>query len=128
MPSYNRVIFAGHLTRDPQTKHLTGDNSVTEFGLAANRKFKDKEEVCFIDCAAFGKTGETIAKFCQKGRPLLVEGRLKLDQWEKDGQKRSRLSVVVENFQFLGEGKGGQSEPAGVLSGATAVADDDSPF
>jgi single-strand DNA-binding protein len=99
---------------------------VAEFGLACNRKYKDKESVLFIDCAAFGKTAEILAKFCQKGKPLLVEGRLELQQWEdKDGNKRSKISCVVENFQFLGDGKGGsQGEPAGV----GASQDEDTPY
>jgi single-strand DNA-binding protein len=84
---------------------------VAEFGLAMNRKFKtqageDRDEVCFIDCAAFGKQAEVIGQYCTKGKPLLVEGRLKFDQWDDktSGQKRSKVSVVVENFQFIGDG------------------------
>ena len=87
---------------------------MVEFGLATNRKFKaangeDREEVCFVDCSAFGKTAEVINQYCQKGRPLFIEGRLKFDSWEdkQGGGKRSKLSVVVENFQFLGGREGG---------------------
>jgi single-strand DNA-binding protein len=99
----------GNLTRDPQIKHLPSNTTVADFGLAMNRRYKtqggeDKEEVCFIDCAAFGRQAEVIGQFCRKGRQLLVEGRLKYDQWDdkSGGGKRSKVSVVVENFQLLG--------------------------
>jgi single-strand DNA-binding protein len=79
---------------------------VCDFSLAVNRKWKDanggdREDVLFIDCAAFGKTGETIGQSLTKGRPIHVEGRLKLDQWEQDGQNRSKIRVVVEQFRFV---------------------------
>lgn len=111
MSSFNQVVLMGNITRDPQTKQV-GGSSVTEFGVAVNRKYKtaggeQREEVAFVDCAAWGKQGEVIAKFMGKGRPILVQGRLKQDVWEKDGAKRSKLSVVVENFQFVGGRDGG---------------------
>src|SRR3954468_2820094 len=112
MPSVNRVILIGNLTRDPQTKQLPGaggGTSVCEFGLAMNRRYRtqageEREDVCFIDCAAFGKTGEVIQQYCTKGKQLFVEGRLKYDTWDdrSGGGKRSKLSLIVENFQFLG--------------------------
>ncbi len=109
MPSFNKVVLMGNLTRDPQLKYLANQTAVTEFGLACNRKFKtsggeEREEVLFIDCAAFGKQGEVIAEHCQKGKALLVEGRLKFDQWEdkQGGGKRSKISLVLEGFQFVG--------------------------
>src|SRR3954463_4888907 len=110
MPSFNKVMMIGNLTRDPQVKNLAGGLVVAEFGLAMNRKYRtangeDKEEVCFVDCSAFGKQAETIAQWCKKGKQLFVEGRLKYDQWEDQrsgGAKRSKITVVVENFQFLG--------------------------
>jgi single-strand DNA-binding protein len=109
MASFNRVMLLGNLTRDPQLKYLPSQTPVVEFGLAMNRKFKtgtgeDREEVCFVDCSAFGRQAEVINQYCRKGRPLFVEGRLKLDQWEdkQGGGKRSRMTVVVENFQLLG--------------------------
>ncbi|MGE5609702.1 MAG: single-stranded DNA-binding protein [Bacillota bacterium] len=117
MASFNRVLLMGNLTRDVQTKTIGGGTTVAEFGLACNRKFKtgdgeQKEEVLFVDCTAFGKPAEIIEKYCAKGKPLFVEGRLKLDQWEdkKDGSKRSKISIVVENFQLLGGPEGGKSE------------------
>lgn len=117
MANFNKVILAGNLTRDPQLSYLPSGTPVCEFGLAINRKWKSqtgemKEEVCFVDCRAFGRPGETINQYMTKGRPILVEGRLRFEQWEgKDGQKRSRLSVVAEGFQFLGGPPG--NRPAG---------------
>ena len=121
MPSVNKVIIVGNLTRDPVTKQLPTQSMVTEFGLAMNRKFKapdgeDREEVCFVDCAAFGRQAEVIQKYCKKGKSLYVEGRLRYDSWEDKGGhgKRSKLTVVVENFQFLG---GREDQPAGGAAG-----------
>ena len=113
MASYNKVFLMGNLTRDPQVKHLPGDPHrqmvVVEFGLAVNRKYRtadgvDKEETAFVDCTAFGRQAETISQYCTRGKPIFVEGRLKFDTWDdrQGGGKRSKLTVVVENFQFLG--------------------------
>ena len=109
MANVNRVILIGNLTRDPQLKYLPSQTAVVDFGMAMNRKFKgangeDREDVVFVDVSAFGKQAEVINQYCQKGKQLYIEGRLKLDQWEdkQGGGKRSKLSVVVENFQFLG--------------------------
>jgi len=122
MASYNKVFLMGNLTRDPQVKHLPSQMVVAEFGLAVNRRYKtasgeDKEEVAFVDCSAFGRQAETISQYCTKGKPLFVEGRLKFDTWDDRGGagKRSKLSVVVENFQFLGRaGEDGDGSPAGL--------------
>jgi single-strand DNA-binding protein len=107
--NYNKCIFVGNMTRDPQMKYLPSQMAVTEFGLAVNHKFKtktgeDREEVLFIDCAAFGKNGEIINQYAQKGKQMLVEGRLKFDTWDdkQGGGKRSKHSLIVDNFQFLG--------------------------
>jgi single-strand DNA-binding protein len=114
----NRVTLAGRLTRDVELKTTQGNNSVASFGLAVNRQWKDasgekQEEVTYIDCTAWGKTAEAMAKFLAKGRPVYVEGRLKLDQWEdKDGGKRSKTSVVVESFQFIDSKQDGGTAPA----------------
>jgi len=110
MASYNKVLLMGNMTRDPQLRYLpNSQTAVVDFGLACNRKFRtaqgeDREEVLFVDCTAWGKTAEVINQYFQKGRPIFVEGRLKLDTWEdkQGGGKRSKLSVVVENFQFIG--------------------------
>jgi single-strand DNA-binding protein len=108
MASYNKVFLMGNLTRDPQMKYLPSQMPVCDFGLATNRRFKtqageDREEVCFIDCTAFGKPAEVIHQWCTKGKPIFIEGRLKFDQWEdkNGGGKRHKLTVVVEQFQFL---------------------------
>lgn len=114
MASFNRVILLGNLTRDPQLKYLPSNMAVCEFGLAVNHRWRDKdgnqrEEVCFVDVSAFGRQGETINQYMTKGRPILIEGRLKLDTWTaQDGTKRSKHGVVVENFTFVGgRGEGG---------------------
>jgi single-strand DNA-binding protein len=118
MASFNKVILLGNLTRDPQMRYLPSQSPVTDFGLACNRKFKtatgeQREEVLFVDCAAFGRTAEIINQYCTKGKPIFVEGRLKYDTWDdkNGGGKRSKLSVVVENIQLLGGRDGGA--PAG---------------
>lgn len=113
MAQFNQVTLMGNVTRDPQLKELPS-TKVAEFGIAVNRVYRtqageDKEETCFIDCVAFGKTADVIGQYCKKGKPLFVQGRLKQDLWEdKTGAKRSKLSVIVENFQFIG-GKDGNS-------------------
>lgn len=114
MASFNQVILLGNLTRDPQLKYLPSQTPVAEFGIACNRKFKtqsgeDKEEVTFVDCSAFGKTGELINQYFTKGKPIFIQGRLKYDSWEdkQGGGKRSKMSVIVENFQFIGGRDGG---------------------
>ena len=108
MPSYNHVALMGNVTRDPRLRHLQNQSVVVEFGLAVNRKWRTPEgeeriDTCFVDCTAWGKQGETIARYCQKGRPLFIDGRLKYDSWmDKQGTKHHKLSVVVENFQLIG--------------------------
>lgn len=114
---FNKVILCGNLTRDPQLSYLPSQTSVCEIGLAVNRKWKDqsgnpKEEVCFIDCRAFGKTAENIQQYVKKGDNLFIEGRLSLDQWEgTDGTKRSKHRVTIGQFQFMGN-KQAQAAPA----------------
>ena len=113
MANYNRVILMGNLTRDPQLSYLPSQTPVVELGLAVNRKWKgqdgqQREETCFVDCKAFGKQAEVMNQYLSKGRPVLIEGRLQFSAWEdKEGNKRSKLRVVVENFQFIGGGQGG---------------------
>jgi single-strand DNA-binding protein len=118
MASYNRVILMGNLTRDPELRTLPNSQTqVCDFALAVNRRWKDadggdREEVLFIDCAAFGKTGQTIGESLTKGRPIHIEGRLKFEQWEQeDGQRRSKIRVVVEQFRFV-DRKPDASQPA----------------
>jgi single-strand DNA-binding protein len=104
----NKVILKGNLTRDPQLSYLPSQTAVVEIGLAVNRRFKKQdgsqgEEVCFVDCQMFGKRAEVLNKYIKKGSPLLIEGRLKFDSWDgQDGSKRSKLRVMIENFEFLG--------------------------
>ena len=114
MASYNKVIMAGNLTRDPELSYLPSQMAVVDFGLAVNHRWRDKqtgqqrENVCFIDCRCFGKQAETLKQYMAKGRSILIEGRLDLDTWEgKDGQKRSKHRIFVERFTFLGSGQGG---------------------
>ena len=112
MANFNKIFLMGNLTRDPQLSYLPSQTAVVEFGIAVNRKWKskggeDKEEVCFVDCRAYGRTAENINKYLTKGRPLFVEGRLTFDSWTaQDGSKRSKHRVTVENFQFLGSASG----------------------
>ncbi len=124
MANLNRVLLIGNLTRDPELRVTPKGTAICQFGLAISRSFKDesgqvREEATFVDIEAWGKQGETIAKYCTKGRPLFVEGRLRFDQWEDKAtqQKRSKLKVVLENFQFLG-GREGGAPAAGGGSGA----------
>jgi len=112
MASFNKVILMGNLTRDPELRVTPKGTPVCQIGLAVNSQYKDKdgnsrEEVTFVDIDCFGKQAEVIAKYMTKGRPILVEGRLKLDSWEsKEGEKRSKLKVILDNFQFVGSGQG----------------------
>src|SRR5688572_29328498 len=115
---FNKVILMGNLTRDPEVRTTPSGQSVTSFGLAINRTWKgadgnQQESVSYIDCVAWGKTGEIIAQYVQKGRPLLVNGRLEQRSWEKDGQKHSKVEVVVEDFNFVGGGAGGSGGSGG---------------
>lgn len=108
---FNKTILMGNLTRDPEVRTTPSGQSVTSFGLAVNRTWRgadgnQQESVSYIDCTAWGKTGEIIAQYVQKGRPLLVSGRLEQRSWEKDGQKHSKVEVVVEDFNFVGGGAG----------------------
>lgn len=115
----NRVLLGGNLTRDPQVRFLANERAVANFGLAINRRFKGgdgqmKEEVTFVDIEAWGRTAELVGQYLTKGRACFVEGYLKLDSWEKDGQKHQKLKVVADNVQFLDSGnRGGQGAPAG---------------
>lgn len=131
MSSFNKVMLMGNLTRDPQVKHLPSNSVVAEFGLACSRRYRtasgeDREETAFVDCSAFGRQAEVISQFCKKGKPLFIEGRLKYDTWEdkQTGAKRSKLSVVVENFQFLG----GRDEGSGPGSNRADMFGNDRPW
>ena len=111
MASLNKVLLIGNLTRDPEVRMMSSGRPVCNFGLALNRSYKDadgnkKEEVTFVDIECFGPRAEAVGRFFSKGRPIFVEGRLKLDQWEsKEGEKRSAIRVVLDNFEFVDTGK-----------------------
>lgn len=123
MASFNKVILIGNLTRDPELKYTPKGTAVAKIALAVNRSWRTetgetREEVTYVDVDAFGRQAETIGQYLKKGRPLMIEGRLKLDQWDDKttGQKRSRLGVVLESFQFLDSGNraaGGGAEAGG---------------
>ena len=119
MASLNKVLIIGNLTRDPEKRVTPSGTAVVELRMAVNRKFKsstgeDREEVCYLDVAVWGRTGENCAEYLRKGSSALIEGRLKMDQWEKDGQKRSKISIVAENVQFMDRpGRGGRDEGEG---------------
>lgn len=129
---FNKVILMGNLTRDPEVRTTPSGQSVTSFGLAVNRTWRgadgnQQESVSYIDCTAWGKTGEIIAQYVQKGRPLLVSGRLEQRSWEKDGQKHSKVEVIVEDFNFVGGGAGerGSAPASGNGSSTPAKKKDD---
>src|SRR2546421_315144 len=112
MASFNRVILMGNLTRDVEVKYLQSGMAVAEIGLAVNDRRKNQagewvEEVTFVDITLWGRTAEVAGEYLSKGSPVLIEGRLKLDQWETDGQKRSKLKVIGERMQMVGSKGGG---------------------
>src|SRR4029077_8730095 len=116
MANFNKVILAGNLTRDPELRYTPKGTAIAKIGMAINRTWKTetgetKEEVTFVDVDAFGRQAEVVAQYMKKGRPLLVEGRLKLDQWEDKNthQKQSKLKVVLEGFSFLDSNRGDSS-------------------
>ncbi|HKX60269.1 MAG TPA: single-stranded DNA-binding protein [Verrucomicrobiae bacterium] len=148
MANFNKVILAGNLTRDPELRYTPAGKAIAKFGMAINRNWttdtgEKKEEVTFVDIDSFGRQAEVISQYLKKGRPVLVEGRLKLDQWDdkQTGQKRSRLGVVLESFSFLDSGGRGDSagaapaprprpaaETAPSEDAAPPAAEDDVPF
>jgi single-strand DNA-binding protein len=124
MASFNKVILLGNLTRDPELRHIPNGTGVTDVSIAVNDRRKTPtgewvEEVTYVDVTLWGRTAEIACEFLSKGSPLLVEGRLKLDSWETDGQKRTKLKVVGEKLQLIttnrssGQDGGGYSKPQG---------------
>ena len=114
MVSFNRVILAGNLTRDPELRFTNDGVPVCNFGLAVNRVRSKSEEVDFFDISAWRELGETVANYKKKGDPILVEGRLQYRTWEaQDGSKRSKVDVTADNIQFLGGGKNGNNGDGG---------------
>ncbi|QDS97983.1 single-stranded DNA-binding protein [Adhaeretor mobilis] len=111
MASFNRVVLVGNLTRDPELRHIPSGMAVSDIGLAVNDRVKRNnewvDETTFVDITLWGRTAEVANEYLSKGSPVLIEGRLKLDSWEKDGQKRSKLKVIGERMQMLGGRDGG---------------------
>jgi single-strand DNA-binding protein len=128
MASFNKVILLGNVTRDPELRYISNGTAVTDIGLAVNDRRKTAsgewvEETTFVDVTLWGRTAEIAGEYVTKGSPLLIEGRLKLDTWEKDGKKNSKLRVVCDRLQLRGrrsggDGPRGKGRPAG--RGATA--------
>jgi single-strand DNA-binding protein len=141
----NRVALIGRLTRDPELKYIQNGSAVAHFTIASNRIYttntgEKKEEVSYFDCTAWGKMGEILAEYCQKGRRIAVEGRLQQRRWEdQEGSKKSKVEVVADNIQFL-DGKQSSEQtvssasseapqPVGVSGGGdNPFSDDDIPF
>jgi single-strand DNA-binding protein len=139
MANFNKVILAGNLTRDPEVRYTPKGTAIARLGVAINRTWKNdagetKEEVTFVDVDAFGRTAEVISQYLKKGRPILIEGRLRYETWDdkQTGQKRSKLGVVLDNFQFLDSGRGdgqggGRSGPSSSGPSATPPANGPEP-
>ena len=137
MASYNRVILVGNLTRDPELRYIPSGTAVSEIGLAVNDRVKKGDqwvdETTFVDVTLWARTAEVANEYLSKGSSVLIEGRLKLDTWEKDGQKRSKLRVVADKMQMLGGsggGRGGGGGPhrqsnQGANQGSSGSYDDD---
>lgn len=125
MASFNRVILVGNLTRDPELRYISSGTAVSDVGLAVNDRVKKGdqwvEETTFVDVTLWGRTAEIANEYLSKGAPVLIEGRLKLDRWEKEGQKHSKLKVIGERLQMLGGrsegGRGGGGRSGGRASG-----------
>ena len=139
MANYNKVIMIGNLTRDPALTYLPSQTPVVDFGLATNRRWTGqdgtpREETCFVDCRAFGRMAENINKYCRKGRPLMIEGRLTFDQWETpEGAKRSKHRITVQSFTFVDSRGGDNTAGAGAApppteDGPGGPGGDDIPF
>jgi len=141
MASLNKVFLIGNLTRDPEVRYTPSGAAVGDIGLAVSRRYKgndgeSREETCFVNITVWGRQAETCAEYLKKGRPVMVEGRLRYEEWEKEGKKYNKLVVVAERVQFLGSresggGGGGQSGGSYVpedVGGAPAGDDENLPF
>lgn len=130
MASLNRVLLIGNLTRDPELRYTTGGTGICGMRLAVHRRYRvdgqEREETCFVDVDAFGRQAETCNQYLSKGSPILVEGRLRYDEWDdrETGRKRSRLQVIAERVQFLpsGDRSGGSQHEGGGQSHADPAA------
>jgi len=125
MASFNKVILLGNLTRDPELRSTNSGVSVCRIGIAMSRVIRgsdgeSREEVVFVDVDAYGKQAEVIGRYFTKGRPIFIEGRLRLDQWESNtGEKRSKLCVILESFQFVGSPRFDDEGVGGTFGGAS---------
>ena len=138
--NYNKAIIGGHLTRDPELRQLSSGTAACAFGIATNRRRKDRDdEVLFIDCNSYGKTAELINEHFKKGDPILVEGYLRLEQWQdrETGANRSKISLTVNEMVFVGgRREQGQTpatavaapQPSAAIAEPPPIADDDIPF
>jgi single-strand DNA-binding protein len=126
MASFNRVVLVGNLTRDPELRYIPSGTAVSEIGLAVNDRVKKNDqwvdETTFVDITLWGRTAEVANEYLSKGSSVLIEGRLKFDTWEKDGQKRSKLRVIGEKMQMLGGREGGGGARGGAGAGRAASA------
>ena len=127
MANLNKVMLIGNLTRDPEIKYTPKGTAIADIGLAVNRNYtteagEKREEVTFVDVELWGRQAEIVGEYCKKGRPIFVEGRLKLDTWDdkQTGQKRSKLKVVGEQIQLLGSREGGGVGGGGSGSGESS--------
>lgn len=126
MANFNRVILMGNLTRDPEYKQQTSGQALCRLSIASNRQFKNRQtgtlaqEVCYIDISVWGPQAESCRQYLAKGRPILVEGRLKFDSWkDNDGQQKTRHSIVADNVVFLGgRAEAGSTDEAGISLGS----------
>jgi single-strand DNA-binding protein len=130
--SINRVVIVGNLTRDPETRQA-GEYSITALGVAVNERVKQNgeyvERANYLDVDVWGKMGENCAKYLGKGRQVAIDGRLRWESWEKDGQKRSKVKIVADNVQFLGAKADAEAKPfAEAAAAAGFKSDDDIPF
>lgn len=125
MGFFNKVVLLGNVTRNPEVRYVPGrDLAVAKFGLAVNRKQKNKDETMFIDIVAFGRLGEICGEYLLKGSPVLVEGRLSQNIWEQDGQKRSKHEIIAENIQLVSRKDGGQGKGNEASEGASGNSGD----
>src|SRR5882724_7896295 len=124
MASFNRVILVGNLTRDPELRYIPSGTAVSDIGLAVNDRVKRGDqwvdEATFVDITLWGRTAEIANEYLSKGSSVLIEGRLKLDRWEKDGQKHSKLKVIGERLQMLGAKAGGGGGRGGSSGGESS--------
>ena len=134
MASFNKVILVGNVTRDIDLRHIPSGTAVCDVGLAINDKRKGSdgqwvEETTFVDCTLWGRTAEVAAEYLSKGASVLIEGRLNLESWEKDGKKNSKLKVVGERMQMLGSKSEPKAQPAASYKAAKfQPTEDESPF